>query len=140
MLAKRTGRPSARSRRASGSPRLSPGSITAASTSQWSPPPRSGTTGSWPARRTMCSKRARMSGWGSTIRILATVGSFPLAAGIRSPYTYEFSVSDGPRILVVDDDEDIRLLLRELLGRAGYQVVEAPDGKAALRLLYESPP
>ena len=81
-----------------------------------------------------------MSGWGSTIRILATVGSFPLAAGIRSPYTYEFSVSDGPRILVVDDDEDIRLLLRELLGRAGYQVVEAPDGKAALRLLYESPP
>jgi len=41
---------------------------------------------------------------------------------------------------VVDDDEDIRLLLRELLGRAGYRVDEAADGRAALRRLYEAPP
>ena len=37
------------------------------------------------------------------------------------------------RVLVVDDDEDIRLLLRELLERAGYAVDEAEDGRAALR-------
>jgi DNA-binding response OmpR family regulator len=49
-------------------------------------------------------------------------------------------VNDGPRILVVDDDEDIRILLRELLGRAGYRVDEAADGRAALRQLYETPP
>jgi DNA-binding response OmpR family regulator len=49
-------------------------------------------------------------------------------------------VSDGPRILVVDDDEDIRILLRELLARAGYRVEEAADGKAALRKLFELPP
>jgi len=49
-------------------------------------------------------------------------------------------VSDGPRILVVDDDEDIRILLRELLVRAGYRVEEAADGRAALRQLYETPP
>jgi len=49
-------------------------------------------------------------------------------------------VNDGPRILVVDDDEDIRILLRELLGRAGYRVEEAADGRAALRQLYETPP
>jgi DNA-binding response OmpR family regulator len=49
-------------------------------------------------------------------------------------------VSDGPRILVVDDDEDIRTLLRELLGRAGYRVEEAGDGRTALRQLFETPP
>ena len=58
-----------------------------------------------------------MSAWGSTIRIRATEGSSPPAAGIRSACEYEYGVSDGPRILVVDDDEDIRILLRELLAR-----------------------
>jgi DNA-binding response OmpR family regulator len=44
------------------------------------------------------------------------------------------------RLLVVDDDADIRSLLRDLLGRAGYIVDVAPDGRAALRRLFESPP
>jgi DNA-binding response OmpR family regulator len=48
--------------------------------------------------------------------------------------------SERQRVLVVDDDDDIRNLLRELLTRAGYEVDEAPDGKAALRQLYSSPP
>ena len=48
---------------------------------------------------------------------------------------------DAPaRILVVDDDADIRLLLRELLERAGYTVDEAADGRAALRTLFTTPP
>jgi DNA-binding response OmpR family regulator len=45
-----------------------------------------------------------------------------------------------PRVLVVDDDPDIRLLLRELLERAGYTVDEAETGRAALRNLYTAPP
>ena len=49
-------------------------------------------------------------------------------------------MNDGPRILVVDDDESIRVLLRELLGRAGFKVDEAVDGKSALRQLFEAPP
>ena len=44
------------------------------------------------------------------------------------------------RILVVDDDADIRLLVRSLLERAGYEVQEAEDGKSALRAFYENPP
>jgi len=42
--------------------------------------------------------------------------------------------------LVVDDDAEIRLLLNELLSRAGFQVEEAVDGKSALRKLFETPP
>ena len=34
----------------------------------------------------------------------------------------------GARILVVDDDPDIRQLVAELLGRAGHDVEQAPDG------------
>ncbi len=43
-------------------------------------------------------------------------------------------------ILVVDDEEDIRILLGELLGRAGYQVAAAANGQEALRLLFAKPP
>jgi DNA-binding response OmpR family regulator len=49
-------------------------------------------------------------------------------------------VSEPLHVLVVDDDVDIRGLLRELLGRAGYLVDEAGDGRTALRRLFEAPP
>jgi DNA-binding response OmpR family regulator len=49
-------------------------------------------------------------------------------------------MNDRLRILVVDDDDDIRILLRELLQRAGYDVDEVEDGRAALRQLYATPP
>jgi DNA-binding response OmpR family regulator len=45
-----------------------------------------------------------------------------------------------PRVLVVDDDEDIRILLRELLERAGFSVDEAEDGRTALRRFHATPP
>ena len=61
-------------------------------------------------------------------------------AGIGSAREYEYGVSESARILVVDDEEDIRSLLRELLQRAGYRVEEAPDGRAALRRLSETQP
>jgi signal transduction histidine kinase len=43
-------------------------------------------------------------------------------------------------ILVVDDERDMRLLLRFQLEREGFQVTEASDGQAALHLLRESQP
>jgi DNA-binding response OmpR family regulator len=43
-------------------------------------------------------------------------------------------------VLVVDDDPDIRALLRRLLERVGYEVVLAPDGRSGLRALYETGP
>jgi DNA-binding response OmpR family regulator len=43
-------------------------------------------------------------------------------------------------VLVVDDDPDIRSLVKELLERQGYGVTEASNGKEALRALYATSP
>jgi DNA-binding response OmpR family regulator len=40
--------------------------------------------------------------------------------------------ADAPRVLVVDDDEDIRFLVRAILESHGWIVTEAPDGATAL--------
>jgi DNA-binding response OmpR family regulator len=45
-----------------------------------------------------------------------------------------------PRVLVIDDDADIRGLVAELLGRAGLSVEQAEDGRAGLRALHKLPP
>ena len=37
------------------------------------------------------------------------------------------------RILVVEDQEDNRQILRDLLGGAGYDIIEAEDGEAGAR-------
>jgi CheY-like chemotaxis protein len=42
-------------------------------------------------------------------------------------------------ILVVDDDPDTRLLLRLILETDGHEIVEAPDGEAALALINPNP-
>src|ERR1700679_1704346 len=39
------------------------------------------------------------------------------------------------RILIADDDAGTRHLLRKTLARAGYEVIEAEDGKTALECL-----
>jgi len=44
------------------------------------------------------------------------------------------------RILIVDDEDDARSLLRMTLGADGYEIIEAADGLAALRLAHEMRP
>ena len=46
----------------------------------------------------------------------------------------------GKRILVVEDQEDNRQILRDLLGSAGYQLVEAENGEEALQALARQRP
>ena len=43
------------------------------------------------------------------------------------------------RIMVVDDDDSIRALLREFLEEDGHSVVEAADGKQGVRSYKENP-
>ena len=45
----------------------------------------------------------------------------------------------GEAVLVVEDDEDIRALVAQVLEGFGYRVRAAPDGAAGLALLEESP-
>ncbi|OQY53731.1 MAG: response regulator [Desulfobacteraceae bacterium 4572_88] len=42
-------------------------------------------------------------------------------------------------ILIVDDDTQVREMLRQMLEDAGFEVTEAPDGKVAMKLYLESP-
>jgi CheY-like chemotaxis protein len=44
------------------------------------------------------------------------------------------------RILVVDDDEMVRLVMRAVLSYRGYHVVEAVDGEQAVRMYREAAP
>jgi CheY-like chemotaxis protein len=44
------------------------------------------------------------------------------------------------RILVADDEDDIRLLMKILLSRAGFEIVEAADGQEAVESATASPP
>ncbi|MDP9795338.1 CheY-like chemotaxis protein [Catenuloplanes nepalensis] len=43
-------------------------------------------------------------------------------------------------VLVVDDEADLRFILRRVLMRAGHEVIEAADGAAALASVHASPP
>ncbi len=44
------------------------------------------------------------------------------------------------KILVVDDEPDFRLILTDVLSRAGYEVVQATNGEEALaKLAFEQP-
>ncbi|MCC7358066.1 MAG: response regulator [Anaerolineales bacterium] len=42
-----------------------------------------------------------------------------------------------PRILIADDDDELRLALAQLLELEGFQIAGAPDGPAALNLAHQ---
>ena len=44
------------------------------------------------------------------------------------------------RILIIDDEVEIRLLLREMLEYAGYEVIEAGNGQEGLRSYHTDTP
>ena len=47
----------------------------------------------------------------------------------------------GPkRILIVDDEQDIRTYLSTLLGDQGYETVQAKDGEEAMQKIQAGPP
>lgn len=46
----------------------------------------------------------------------------------------------GDRVLVIEDEVDVRTALRVLLTRAGLETLEAPAGREGLRLLHEHRP
>lgn len=43
------------------------------------------------------------------------------------------------RVMIIDDEEDIRIVLKEVFSRAGFDVVVASDGNEGLNMLREQP-
>jgi CheY-like chemotaxis protein len=43
------------------------------------------------------------------------------------------------RILVIDDDDPLRQLIRQILERSNYEVVDAPNGKVGVDMYRRSP-
>jgi PAS domain S-box-containing protein len=84
---------------------------------------------------------------GGQVRIYSEVGKgtticlyFPRYAGTAEEAKPEAPAEkvesgSGEVVLVVDDEATVRMLVAEVLGDAGYRVVEAADGPAALRIL-----
>jgi len=70
-------------------------------------------------------------GVGSTIRVFLPLSE---AAAARSSETLDLART-GPVVLVAEDDELVLGLVRRILGAAGYQVVCAVDGEAAVALV-----
>lgn len=48
--------------------------------------------------------------------------------------------SATPRVMLVEDEDAVRLLLRMTLELGAVEIVEAPDGETALELCGEDPP
>jgi len=48
--------------------------------------------------------------------------------------------SDKRRVLIVDDNVELRRILRAALEHAGYEVLEAESGEAAVRTVRVNPP
>jgi CheY-like chemotaxis protein len=75
---------------------------------------------------------------------LSTVGAVPVPnserAPARSPSSAPGPSGNGQTVLVVDDEEDIRRLLKRVLIDRGYRVIEADRGTTALRLVKEHVP
>jgi CheY-like chemotaxis protein len=75
-------------------------------------------------------------GIGSEFRILLPALASPAVPGeaIAEP-VQRATARGGGRVLLVEDDAAVREGVRRMLGASGYEVVEAPDGSAALAAL-----
>jgi len=60
------------------------------------------------------------------------------ASGAADPVA-GVAVEAAPTVLVVEDEEGVRLVARQALANAGYRVIEAADGQEALELLAGHP-
>jgi signal transduction histidine kinase len=75
-------------------------------------------------------------GAGTTVKLYLPRLTAAETAPERLPSEQELPLArHAERILVVEDDEGVRAFSVEMLRELGYQVVEAADGRAALRVL-----
>jgi CheY-like chemotaxis protein len=76
-------------------------------------------------------------GQGTTVRMVFPVDAAREGAAAQGEADAEAEDSVRARILVVEDNEDVRELAETMLASAGYAVLSAPSGEQALSLLDE---
>jgi two-component system cell cycle sensor histidine kinase/response regulator CckA len=74
-------------------------------------------------------------GQGSVFRVTFPQCPSPMASTPRASHG-AVAPSDTPQIVVVEDDEDVRRIVSDVLRHGGFTVHEAGDGVEALALLY----
>jgi len=62
----------------------------------------------------------------------------PVAGAAETPYTGSLARGRGERVLVVDDEESVRLIMRSTLETFGFRVTTASDGAEAIALVQSS--
>lgn len=67
-------------------------------------------------------------------------GASERATGSGTGIIMNHELQKATRVLVVDDDAEIREFLRDLLGLEGYEVEEAVNGAEAVELVKANPP
>nr|WP_318781085.1 PAS domain S-box protein [Brevundimonas goettingensis] len=84
---------------------------------------------------------------GGQVRIYSELGKGTTMCLYLPRYTGELETPDedslppvvhgghGETVMVIDDEETVRMLVAEVLGDAGYHVLEAPDGPSGLEIL-----
>jgi len=93
-------------------------------------------------------ERARKlaSGYASTMEVLSAYEGCELtlqSSEVKQPSTqadHPTTLTAAQRILLVDDDPDLRLLARKSLSKKGYRVTEAASGSEALQIIGEERP
>jgi PAS domain S-box-containing protein len=79
-------------------------------------------------------------GCGTTVTLyLPATAPSAANAGSRAAVTAPPPTGNNERILLVEDQPQVRLLLKRQLTRLGYRVVEVPDAQTALARLDEAP-
>jgi len=77
-----------------------------------------------------------LQGQGTTVTVLLRASDEVATSVVREDEASPMlALREGARILVVDDDDQVRRLLRDALELLGYLVQDADSGAAALRLL-----
>jgi len=80
-----------------------------------------------------------MPGQGTTVRVLAPrLDDEPMASSLQDAAGDE-AATVALKVLVVDDDPDVRRFMVDALSSLGHDVLEAGDGAQALRRLSEGP-
>jgi CheY-like chemotaxis protein len=78
-------------------------------------------------------------GQGAVIRLYLPRDAAEIEDIADTPSTPLAPARDGERIMVVEDDPAVRMLVTEVLGGLGYALIEAADGREACRLLDARP-